>query len=96
MRNDESKTREAIGYDKFGPEIADNLRCDSDRIELCNYLLNEYIIKIYCLIGYNKLDEAIAMYENMVRFLFYRYNNMNNYAEMIDVKLFENKKILIK
>ena len=96
VRSDKSKSREAIGYDEFGPEIANMIRCDQDKVELCNYLLYNYIVKIYSLIGYNKLDEAIEMYENMVRFLFYRYKNKDNYAEMINANQFENKKILIK
>ena len=96
IRNDKSMSREAIGYDKFGPEIADNLRRDNDRIELCNYLLENFIVKIYCLIGLNKLDEAITLYENMVRFLFYRYKNINNYAEIIEVNHFVNPKLLVK
>ena len=96
VRSDESTTREAIGYDSFGPEIADRLRMDPDRENLCNYLLNQYIIKVYSLIGFKKLDEAIKVYENMVRFLFYRYKNVDNYAEIIQAKRFENPKLMIK
>ncbi|MBQ8891259.1 MAG: hypothetical protein IJ068_00120 [Bacilli bacterium] len=96
VRDDESTIREAIGYDSFGPEIADMLRTDRERVELCNYLLNEYIIKVYSLIGLKNLDEAIKVYENMVRFLFFRYKNVDNYAEIIQAKRFENPKLMVK
>ena len=96
VRSDESTTREAIGYDSFGPEIADELRMDSERVNLCNYLLKEYLIKIYSLIELNKTIDAIKIYENMVRFLFYRYKEMDNKAELIKAKSFENNKILVK
>ena len=96
VRKDGTTQREAIAYDEFGPEIADNLRSDSERVEICNYLLKDYIAPIYCFIRNNKLYEAIEMYENMVRFLFYRYQRMNNYEEIIETKCFENPKIKIK
>ncbi len=96
VRSDESTAREAIGYDAFGPEIADMLRMDRNRVELCNYLLYNYLVKVYSLIDLKKEEEAIKLYEDMVRFLFYRYRNMENQSEIIDAQIFENAKIKIK
>ena len=93
VRSDETTTREAIGYDAFGPELADKLRMDADRENLCNHLLHKYIIPIYSLIGYKKLDEAIVKYENMVRFLFYKYKKIDNYKELINPNNFQNREL---
>ena len=94
VRSDKTKTREAIGYEKYGEEIANMIRCDNNRVELCEYLLDNFIVKIYCYIGYNNLSEAITLYENMVKYLYYRYKNMDNYAEIIKIDNVHTKKLV--
>lgn len=96
VRTDESTTKEAIGYNSFGPELANNLRHDEERVNISQYLLENYLIKIYSLIGLNNTSEAINTYKDMVMYLYMRYRNMDNYAELIDAKQFENPKILLK
>lgn len=96
VRCDNEKAKEAIGYDAFGPDLANRLRMDPDRENICNFLLMEYLVKIYCAIGFNKMDEAVEIYQNMVEYLFIRYRNIDNYAELIDVKKIDNSKVLSK
>ena len=96
VRSDESTTRESIGYDIFGQEIADKLRHDPDNVYLCYQLMENYIIKIYTAINLNEHAEAIKIYENMVIYLFNRYNNMENFSEMLQINRFEKNKVKIK
>ncbi len=96
VREDETTTKEAIGYDSFGPELANKLRYDEKRVNISQYLLENYLIKIYSLIGLNQQEKAIEIYKDMVMYLYMRYRNMDNYAELIDAKQFENPKILLK
>ena len=95
VRDDETTTIDAISYDIYGPVIANQLRNDKDNVNICNFLLENYLIKVYCLIELNKTDEAIETYKDMVKYLYFRYRNINNYAEMIDAKNFENPKVLV-
>ena len=84
VREDETTVKEALGYEEFGPELADKLRMDPDRENISNFLFDNYIVKIYCLIKLNNTDDAIRLYEEMVRYLFVRYRNIDNYAELND------------
>ena len=96
VRSDETTQKEAIAYDSFGPEIAERLRQDPERVNICNYLLNNYLVQIYIHIGLNNTTEAINVYRNMVEYLFIRYRNMDNYSELINSSNFENPKVMIK
>lgn len=93
IREDASTEVEAIEYDIIGMDIANCLRKDENRVDLCNYLLENYIIKIYCLIGYNKINEAVTMYKDMVRSLYIRYRNIDNYNEIINSELLTKNKM---
>lgn len=95
VRSDDETTREAISYDEFGPDIADKLRNDEERVNICEFLLKEYLIKIYSFIGLNNTSAAIEVYKNMVMYLYVRYRNMDNYRELINAKQFENPKVLL-
>ena len=96
IREDATTQVEAIEYDIVGMDIANCIRKDENRLEICNELFNNYIIKIYSLIELNKTNEAISIYKQMVKNLFIHYRNVDNYSEIIDAKNFENKKLMIK
>ena len=89
VREDENTQKEAISYDSVGPLLADKLRADEDRINICNFLLENYLTKIYIAIGYNNTTDAINIYKDMVKYLFLRYKNIDNYSELIESKRFE-------
>ena len=91
VREDETTTKEAIGYDTFGIEIANKLRMDEDRVEICNFLLKNYLVKVYCASKLNKIDEAINTYKEMVEYLFIRYRKIEN--SFIKTKTFNKKEI---
>ena len=93
VRIDSETKKEAIGYDSFGPELANRLRCDENRVELANFLFNNYLIKVYCLVELKKMEEAIKVYKDMVEFLFIRYRDIDNYSTLIDKESFQNPKI---
>ena len=90
-REDMTTRVDAIEYDIVGMDIANCLRNDSNKTEICGNLLNNDIVKIYCLIGTNKTDEAMLMYREMVKKLYVRYREKEDYAEIIDSKTFEKK-----
>lgn len=93
VREDKTTTKEAIGYDTFGIEVANQLREDAEKEEICNFLLKNYLINVYSLIKLNKTKEAIELYKEMVKYLFIRYREQNY---LIEPSIFENKKILVK
>ena len=92
-REDMSTRVDAIEYDIVGMDIANCLRNDANKTQICADLLNDDIVKIYCLIETNKTDEAMIMYREMVKKLYIRYRQKDDYAELIDAKTFENNKI---
>ena len=92
-REDMTTRVDAIEYDIVGMDIANCLRNDADKTQICADLLNDDIVKIYCLIETNKTDEAMIMYREMVKKLYVRYRQKDDYAELIDAKTFENNKI---
>ena len=96
VREDSETEKEAIGYDSFGPEIANKLRIDKDNVSICNFLVENYLKNIYISIGLNQQEEAINTYKDMVMYLYMRYRNIDNYNEIVDAKQFENPKILVK
>ncbi|MBQ8472461.1 MAG: hypothetical protein IJ501_03050 [Bacilli bacterium] len=96
VRQDSTTEKEAVGYDTFGPEIADNLLRDPNVIELCKSLLTNYLTRAFILIKENKQEEAIQVYKDMVTFLFIRYRNVENYSNLISGESFENPKVLIR
>ena len=96
VREEETTVKEAALYNTYGPELADMLRSDPDNASICEFLLENYLTKVYIDIGFNKMDEAIKDYQAMVEYLYLRYKNIDNYAELIDIKNFENPKILVK
>ena len=81
VRIDKSTIEEANSYDAFGLDLAIQLRSDPDRVEIANFLLQEYIVKIYAYIGLNRQEDAIELFKEMVNYLFIRYRNINNYAD---------------
>ena len=85
--------RNVIEYDIVGMDIANCLRNDPNKAEICANLLNNELVRIYCLIGKGETNEAMLMYREMVKKLYIRYHNKENYAEIIDSKTFEKKKI---
>ena len=91
VREDSTTEVESIEYDIVGMDIANQLRKDENRVELCEYLYHKYIIEIYKFIGHNKTNEAINLYKEMVKKLFIYYNNKENYGEIIDAKIFTKK-----
>ncbi|MBR3661592.1 MAG: hypothetical protein IKN63_06840 [Bacilli bacterium] len=96
VREDETTIKEATLYNTYGPELADMLRSDSDKVSICEFLLENYLTKVCINIGFNKINEAINDYQDMVEYLYLRYKNIDNYAELIDSKGFENPKVLVK
>lgn len=96
VRSDETTFKEACFYDQFGPDIADCLRNDINKKEICQRLLHNDLVNIYCLISLGNEDEAIELYKNMVMNLYFKYRNQNNYNELINPFIFENKKVLVK
>ena len=96
VRKDNTTTREAVAYNTFGPELAGNLLNDHNAVEICKFLLTNYLVKAFIYIKENKQVEAINVYKDMVNFLFIKYRNIENYSTIIKQDLFENKKILIK
>ena len=96
VREDSTTEAEAIEYDIVGMNIANCLRKDRNNIEICNDLLENYIVKIYSLIGLNNTNEAIKLYKEMVKKLFIRYNNKENYSQIIDIEPLKKSKIIVK
>ncbi len=96
VREDETTKIEAIEYDIVGMDIANCLRKDEDKLELCNRLFENYILKLYCLVELNDIKSAIELYKNMVEYLYIRYRNRDNYQDLIEAKKFENPKLKIK
>ena len=92
-REDMTTRVDAIEYDIVGMDIANCLRNDVNKTQICADLLNDDIVKIYCLIEKNKTNEAMIMYREMVKKLYIRYRQKDDYAELIDAKTFENNKI---
>ena len=96
VREDETTTKEANLYNMFGPEIADALRMDPDNVNVCEFLLNNFLTKVYISIELNNTSDAIKIYQDMVEYLFLRYKNMDNYTEIIDAKRFESPKVKLR
>ena len=92
-REDMTTRVDAIEYDIVGMDIANCLRNDANKTQICADLLNDDIVKIYCLIETNKTNEAMIMYREMVKKLYIRYRQKDDYAELIDAKTFGNNKI---
>lgn len=90
-REDMTTRVNAIEYDIVGMDIAICLRNDPNKTEICADLLNNDLVKIYCLIETNKTDEAMLIYREMVKKLYIRYREKNDYAEIIDSKTFVKK-----
>ena len=93
VRENATTEVEAIEYDIVGMDIANCLRKDVNREELCNYLLENYLVKIYCLISSDKINEAITIYKDMVKSLYIRYRNVDNYNEIINPELLTKNKM---
>ena len=87
VREDDATEKEAIGYDTFGLELANKLRNDDERVDIANFLLHNYLVKVYCASKLNKRDEAIEIYKEMVEYLFIRYRKIEN--NFVKIKLFE-------
>lgn len=96
VRSDESTLKEAVGYHTFGEEIAENLVRDPNAVSICNFLLTNYLTKVYLLIKENKQEEAIEVYKQMVIYLYGRYQNQANCSTLISEEAFENIKIPVK
>ncbi len=96
VREDEATKVDAIEYDIVGMDIANCLRNDENRIEVCNDLFKNYLIKIYSLVVLKQKEEAVTLYREMVKNLYIRYRNMDNYSELIDAKRLETPKLKIK
>lgn len=95
QKDDINTQRNVIEYDIVGMDIANCLRNDPNKTEICADLLNNDLVKIYCLVEKNDNNQAMLMYREMVKKLYIRYHDKENYAEIIDAKTFENPKIKI-
>ncbi len=93
VREDELTTKEAIGYDIFGAEVADKLRQDPNRVEISNYLLTSYLTKIYIAIEMNNQEEAINIYKQMVTELYNRYKGQEELNTILDVDMMSKSKV---
>ena len=94
--DDQTKQSDAISYDIVGVQLAVNLYRDQNSVQICQFLLTNYLTKVYLLIKENKQEEAIQVYKDMVTFLFIRYRNAEDYSNLINSESFENPKTLIK
>lgn len=96
VREDMSTIKQSAVYDAFGPKLAEKLYTDPENVDMCKRLLENYLTEVYVLILQNKQEEAIQVYENMVKFLFIRYRNFEDYSNLINEESFENPKLLIR
>lgn len=94
VRSDNETLKEAVAYNAFGEEIADLLAIDPNRVEICKFLLVNYLSKVLILIKENKPEEAINEYKNMVSYLFVKYRNQENYANLINEDEIAPKKLV--
>ena len=91
QQEDIETQRNVIEYDIVGMDIANCLRNDPNKTEICGDIFNNELVKIYCLIETNKTDEAMLMYREMVKKLYIRYRSKEDYADLIDSKTFVKK-----
>ena len=96
VRSDASMEKEAVAYNAFGPMIATSLYQDPNGVELCKNLLTTYLAKAFIAIKENRQEDAIRIYEDMVKFLFVRYRNVEDFSNIIDQNQFPNPKVMIK
>ena len=96
VRSDASMEKEAVAYNAFGPMIATSLYQDPNGVELCKNLLTTYLAKAFIAIKENRQEDAIRIYEDMVKFLFVRYRNVEDFSNIIDQNQFANSKVMIK
>lgn len=96
VRNDIDTFDKAIQYDVYGPIIADKIESDFNRVELCKDLLTNYLAKAFIAIEENRLEDAILIYEEMVKFLYVRYSQKDDFKSLIDVDVITNQKVLVK
>ena len=75
-------------YDTVGPFIAQMLLTDEDSKELCERLLQVYLVKVLDLIKTEKYDEALNRYVEMV-------NLLRTIYQVDEIKQ-ENNSVLIK
>ena len=96
VREDAETKGEATMYDLVGPEIAVRLYRENNRVEFCTYLMTNYLSKAFVAIADNRLEDAISIYEEMVKFLYVRYTRKDNLENIIDVDVIAKPKILVK
>ena len=96
VRSDASMEKEAVAYNAFGPMIATFLYQDPNGVELCKNLLTTYLAKAFIAIKENRQEDAIRIYEDMIKFLFVRYRNVEDFSNIIDQNQFPNPKVMIK
>lgn len=96
VRSDINTFDKAINYDIYGPMIADRIEQDPNKVELCKDLLANYLSKAFVAIADNRLEDAISIYEEMVRFLQIRYASKDRLENIIDVDVIAKPKILVK
>lgn len=96
VRSDINTLDKAINYDIYGPIIAGKIGQDSNRVELCKDLLTNYLSKAFVAIADNKLEDAISIYEEMVKFLYAKYASKENFENIIDVDVIAKPKVLVK
>ena len=59
-------------------------------------MLANYLSKAFVAIADNRLEDAISIYEEMVRFLQIRYASKDRLENIIDVDVIAKPKILVK
>lgn len=96
VRSDINTLDKAINYDIYGPMIADRIEQDLNKVELCKDLLANYLSKAFVAIAENRIEDAISIYEEMVKFLYVRYTRKDNLENIIDVDVIAKPKILVK
>ena len=96
VRSDETTSMESCMYNVYGPMLANCLYNDSNKVEVCKYLLTNYLLKAFIAISENRLEDAISIYEEMVRFLYEKYTRENNFENIIDVDVIAKPKVLVK
>ncbi len=88
-----------LDYDLLGPIIANSIRNDKNKLNVCQNMYNLYIIAITNDIENNKYDDAIIKYVNMTEILrlYYSINNIdiNNEYDNYDINNLGHGKIRI-
>ena len=96
VRDDKSTQKEAVSYDIYGEELAKKLVSDQESVLVCQFLFTTYLMKVFMLIRDNKPEDAIESYKEMVTLLYERYQNKENYSNIIDLTGLHENNMFVK